>query len=67
MIRKFGAGVLGLLLVIQAGCIAISAKEVHNGMRYDAVATADGRLYIVDKEKRTAREVRILVGSEHAE
>lgn len=67
MRRKVGAGVLGLLLTIQAGCIAISAKEVHSGMRYDAVATADGRLYVVDKEERTAREVRILTRSEDVE
>ena len=67
MIRKIGAGVLGLLLAIQAGCIAISAKEVNTAMRYDAVAAANGRLYVVDKEDRTAREVRILAGSELSE
>jgi hypothetical protein len=59
--------VLGLLLVIQSGCIAVSAKEIHSGMRYEAVAGRDGKLYVVDKEDLTAREVTIVVGSEDAE
>ena len=64
MRRVAGAGVLGLLLLAQSGCIAVSAKEIHSGMRYEAVAAADGRMYVVDKTKRTAREVRIITCEE---
>jgi len=60
MKRVIGTGVLGLFLLVHAGCIAVSAKEVHNGMRYEAVAAPDGAIYVVDKTKRTAREVTIL-------
>ena len=63
MKRIVGAGVLGLFLLVQGGCIAVSAKEVNAGMRYEAVAARDGRIYVVDKEELTAREVRILAGS----
>lgn len=66
MKRVVAAGLLGLFLLIETGCIAVSAKEVHAGMRYEAVAAADGRLYVVDKTELTAREVTVLPGSELA-
>jgi hypothetical protein len=59
MKRLIGASALGLFLLIQSGCIAVSAREVHTGMRCEAVAV-DGRIYVVDKVKRTAREVEVL-------
>ncbi len=60
MRRVIAAGVLGLLVLLPAGCIAVSAKEVSSGMRFEAVATADGGIYVVDKRKLTARPVRML-------
>ena len=60
MKRIIGAGVLGLLLLAQTGCIAVSAKEISSATRYEAVAAEDGRIYVVDKKCRTAREVEIL-------
>jgi hypothetical protein len=60
MKRVLVAGVLGLLALIPAGCIAVSAKEVTSGMRYEAVTTPDGKIYVVDKTKLTARPVRTL-------
>ena len=62
MKRVVVIGVLGLFVLLQAGCIAVSAKEIHDGMRYEAVSAADGNIYVVDKVDRTAREVRILPG-----
>jgi len=67
MKRILVAGVLGLLALIPAGCIAISAKEVSNGMRFEAVATPDGEIYVVDKTKLTARPVRTLIDAEQYE
>ena len=61
MRRALAAGVLGLLVLIPGGCIAVSAKEVSSGMRFEAVATPDGGTYVVDKAKLTARPVRTLV------
>jgi len=60
MRRLIAAGGLGLFLLIQSGCIAISAREVHSGMRCEAVPL-EGRIYVVDKTKLTAREVKIYV------
>ncbi len=60
-------GVLGLFLLLQTGCIAVSAKEIHQGMRYEAVSTMDGSIYVVDKADRTARKVRILERGESAD
>jgi len=59
--------VLGLFLLVQAGCIAVSAKEINRGMRYEAVATADGKVYVVDKLDLTAREVTLLADAGFAE
>ena len=59
MKRALTAGVLGLLLVVQSGCIAISAKEVKAGTRMEAVAV-NGRIYVVDKQTRKAREVKVV-------
>ena len=67
MKRVLVTGVLGLLALIPAGCIAISAKEVSSGMRFEAVATPDGEIYVVDKTKLTARPVRTLVEVEVGE
>ena len=67
MRRALAAGVLGLLVLISGGCIAVSAKEVSSGMRFEAVATADGGIYVVDKAKLTARPVRTLVDVEPSE
>ena len=61
------AGVLGLILLAHSGCIAISAKEYRGVMRYEAVAVGAGKIYIVDKEKMTARPVRIVVEEEFDE
>jgi hypothetical protein len=60
-------GALGLLLLLQTGCIAVSAKEIHQGMRYEAVAAADGKIYVVDKVNRTAREVTLLSNMESSD
>jgi len=67
MRRVLAAGVLGLLLLVPAGCVAVSAKEITSGMRFEAVATPDGRIYVVDKTKLTARPVRTLGGAEFDE
>lgn len=67
MKRLICGGVLGLLLVVQTGCIAISAKEFSSATRYEAVAGAGGRLYVVDKLRRTAREVKIVSDEECAD
>ena len=64
MRRVLAAGILGLLVLVPAGCVAVSAKEVTSGMRFEAVATPDGRIYVVDKTKLTARPVRTLVDAE---
>ena len=66
MKRVLVAGALGLLALIPAGCIAVS-KEVSSGMRFEAVATSDGRIYVVDKTKLTARPVRTLIDAEYDE
>lgn len=50
---------LGLFLLLQSGCIAVSAKEMTPGGRYDAVAL-DGRIYLVDKKNRTAHPVNVV-------
>lgn len=60
MRRVISIFALSLLWLAQTGCIAVSAKEIHSGMRYDAVTTTDGRIYVVDKTELTAREVAIL-------
>lgn len=67
MKRIVVAGVLGLILLAHSGCIAVSAKEIHSGMRYEAVAAGAGKIYVVDKEKMTARPVRIVVEAESDE
>lgn len=59
MKRTFVAGLFGLLLVVQSGCIAVSAKEMNTGVRYEAVAV-NGRIYVVDKQTKTARPVAIV-------
>jgi hypothetical protein len=64
MRRMIGAGALGLFLLMQAGCIAVTSKEISSGTRYDAVSVADGRIYVVDKKCRTAREVTIVPAGE---
>ena len=64
MRRIMVGGVLGLLLLVQTGCIAVSAKEISSATRYEAVAGAGGRLYVVDKVDLTAREVRILASEQ---
>lgn len=56
---------LGVLLSSQAGCIAVSAKEMSASARYDAV-TLDGRIYVVDKQSRTARVVGVVSDEETA-
>lgn len=67
MKRIVCTGLLASLLLIQTGCIAVSAKEINRGMRYEAVAAADGKVYVVDKKDRTARAVRILTDAELAD
>jgi hypothetical protein len=64
MKRVLGLGLLGLLVLAPVGCVAVSAEEVHHGMRYEAVAAADGKLYVVDTEKLTARPVVIMIDAE---
>lgn len=64
MRRVLVAGILGLLVSISGGCIAVSKEEVSSTMRLEAVATPDGRIYVVDKLKLTARPVRTLVEAE---
>ena len=64
MKRVIIVGVLGLLALIPTGCIAVSAKEVSSGMRYEAVTTPDGKIYVIDTKKRTARPVRIVVDAD---
>ena len=60
MRRIICATVFGLILLAQGGCVAVSAKEVNSQMRYEAVAANDGRIYVVDKKKLTARLVRVV-------
>jgi hypothetical protein len=67
MRRIVVGGVLGLILLAHSGCIAISAKEYRGAMRYEAVAVGAGKIYLVDKEKMTARRVRIVVEEESDE
>jgi hypothetical protein len=62
MKRVAALAMLALFVLFQAGCIAVSAKEIHDGMRYEAVSTADGSIYVVDKVDLTARGVCILRG-----
>lgn len=64
MKRIVVAGILGLMLLAPSGCIAVSAKEVHSGMRYEAVAVGGDKIYVVDKEKLTARRVRIVTADD---
>jgi len=63
MRRVVAGGLLCLSLLGLPGCIAISAREVQSGMRYEAVAIGPGEIYVVDKECLTARRVKIV---EHA-
>ena len=60
MRRMIVVGLLCLLPLSLTGCIAVSAKEVNAGMRYEAVSTRDGGIYVVDKECLTARRVKIV-------
>lgn len=52
--------VVAALLATSGGCLAISAKEVSAELRHEAVATIDGRIFVVDTKTLTAREVRVV-------
>jgi len=54
-----GALLVSVLGLACGGCMAVSNKEIHTGMRYDAVAV-DGKIYLVDKTRLTAREVSVV-------
>lgn len=47
-------------MTLTTGCIAVSAKDISTGYRLDAVATADGTIYIVDLEKGVAAPAAIV-------
>lgn len=61
MARAVLIGVLVCILTLTSGCIAVSAREIHHGLRYEAVVTPDGTIYVVDTENLSARRVRSII------
>lgn len=59
--------VAALMVSLSTGCIAVSGKSTPRAARYSAVATPDGKIYLVDTQTRTAEPVRILSQGEHVE
>ena len=67
MRRAFGFGLAVLLASQLVACVAVSAKGVPASSRYSAVATSDGRIFVVDMRNKTAVPVRILTEGEEIE
>ncbi len=59
--------VVALIVSLSTGCVAVSGKSTRRSSRYSAVATPDGKIYLVDAQTRTAEPVRILSEGEHVE
>lgn len=47
-------------MTLTTGCIAVSAKDISTGYPLDAVAAADGKIYIVDLERGLAAPATIV-------
>lgn len=67
MKRILALTMVALIASLSTGCIAVSGKSTPRSSRYSAVATPDGKIYLVDTQTRTAEPVRILGEGEHVE
>ena len=67
MKRALSLSMVALMIPLLGGCVAVSAKGVPRSSRYAAVATADGKIYVVDKQTKTAVPVRVLTEGEQIE
>ncbi len=67
MKRILSLTLVALIVSFSAGCIAVSEKVAPRSSRYSAVATPDGKIYLVDNHTRTAEPVRILTEGEQIE
>ena len=67
MRRALGFGMMVLLASQLVACVAVSAKGVPAPSRYSAVATSEGKIFVVDIKTKTAVPVRILSEGEEIE
>ncbi len=67
MKRILNLTVVALMVSLSTGCIAVSGKSTPRSSRYSAVATPDGKIYLVDQQTKTAEPVRILTEGEEIE
>ena len=67
MKRVLCLSIVTLMIPLLGGCVAVSAKGVPRSSRYAAVATADGKIFVVDKQTKTAVPARILTDGEQIE
>lgn len=58
--KCIGIAVSALTLLAAAGCVAVSAKDINTGIRYQAVAGANDKVFVVDTEKCVAWPVQML-------
>lgn len=59
--KLFGCLVLASLLLAATGCVAVSAKDINTGPRYQAVAGDDNNIFIVDTQKSVAWRAQMVV------
>ena len=67
MKRILTLAVVALIVSLSTGCVAVSGKSTPPSSRYSAVATPNGKIYLVDAQTKTAEPVRILSEVEQVE
>lgn len=59
MFRRVLLSGLCTMIAAAGGCVAVSAKGVPMDARYEVIS-ANNRIYVVDKQTKTATPVRVL-------